>query len=161
MIGVLASIIVFSHIQTEPISVARREVPAIATSYKKAVSTAAFSIPELGINSALTYAPVENQDFQVPASTVGYNGTLYMGHTPGVFSSLSRAKAGQEVIVSGRHYTVASVGVYRVSDDRRGLEGLGYDMWGLMALSDGQIVLMTCTNGSSSYRTVVFAKGLL
>lgn len=132
-----------------------------AISYNSSANTAvsyAFSIPALGIYSPLTQSSMNNKKLDVPASNVGVYGTLYMGHTPGVFSNLAYAKAGQQVIVNGVSYIITSVNVYEIDPDGDSFNNDSLKMKYLVNLPAGQIALMTCTNGSSTHRTIVFAQ---
>lgn len=149
------------------ISVPKIELPAISTTLSvssmpiQPKPASPFSIPELGIYSNLVPSVLTGEQLSVPASEVGYYYTLYMGHTPGVFSNLARAKIGQKVIINNKNYTIESVGTYKVKPDRKTYEGFNLGMAEFIAMPAGKIVLMTCANGKDSHRIIVIARPII
>lgn len=147
----------------EPIVLERAAVPAIA-SVRSVESTPAtqptreapFAIPELGIYSNIVDSPLNGTSLTVPDREVGHFGSFYMGHTPGVFSGLARARVGQKVIVNGTTYTMTSVGTYKKNSSTT-FEGTNMGMYELVYLPKGQISLMTCAGGSDDYRIIILA----
>lgn len=148
----------------------------LATSYIAAASTnptsvaplsassqnlSAFSIPSLGVNSSLVSSNLSSKELSVPASGVSFYGSLYMGHSAGVFARLSQASAGAQIYINGTAYTITSVQInLPVWSNRQGVGD--YHMAQLINLGTGQIVLMTCSGAYQdgfgwTGRTLVFA----
>ena len=118
-------------------------------------------IPSLGINSAITPSSLSGKELSVPSSNVGVYGTLYMGHSSGIFARLNQARVGQQLYLNGNAYTISSVEINQpVWSNRKGVGAHGMNQ--LIALGASQIVLMTCSGSyvegfGWSGRTLVFA----
>lgn len=137
------------------------ELPSISstrsTTYTTAKTAAYTAEPATVISIPANRIEISHKDsngiLYVPANNVGRYGTLYMGHTPGIFSDLHAARIGQKIVLGSNTYTVNSVNVgleingeYKVA---------GYSISNLASLPSGQIALISCYG--SDYRTVVFA----
>ncbi len=130
-----------------------------ATTY---TSAANLQIPALGIYTSVTPSTLTNNELSVPSSSVSVYGSLLMGHSSGVFGSLSRAAVGQEIVYNGATYVVDSVRI-NLPVDQSSRQYVGnFSMYVLTNLGSNRIVLMTCAgNYQSGFgytgRTLVFA----
>lgn len=146
--------IYYTH-QTSP------QANSIITSTATSATNKGLSIPALGINSPLTSSSLSNNELSVPDYGVSVYGSLYMGHSSGVFAKLFSASVGQALQINSSTYTISSVQNYQpVWANRKGVGN--YSMRQLINLGENQVVLMTCSGSYQAgfgwtHRTLVFA----
>ncbi len=135
--------------KTPTISYSRNATATTISKPQSDANSVAISVPA---NKLVAVSP-QNGELAVPDYGVSYYGTLYMGHTPGIFGTLQYAKAGQKIIMGSKTYTITSVQVGLPITSSTTVAG--YSMLDLATRPSGQIVLITCHG--SAYRTLVFA----
>ncbi|MBR5621391.1 hypothetical protein IKW75_02845 [Candidatus Saccharibacteria bacterium] len=140
----------------DKITTEEADLPTIsATNYSSIQSTTTSdTILSVSADNIIAVEPDENNTLYVPDYGVSHWGTLYMGHTPGIFSNLQYAKSGQKIVLGDKSYTITSVQVgLKITGDTT---VSGYSMSYLgKGLGANQIALITCFG--SSNRTIVFA----
>ena len=137
------------------------QINSTATSTTTNAASSGLSIPALGISSPLISSSLSNNELSVPDYGVSVYGSLYMGHSSGVFAKLPSASVGQNLQIGSSTYIISSVQNYQpVWANRKGVGN--YSMRQLINLGENQVVLMTCSGSYQAgfgwtHRTLVFA----
>lgn len=123
-------------------------------------------IPKLGIDTNIVPVGIVGKTIPVPSNQIGINGTLLVGHNPGVFSSILSLRAGDTITLYGTTYQVYSASDYKLKSTSWLTGALGNFAVDNLNARAGEIVLMTCTGSydpaleSMSHRRLVFARAI-
>ena len=121
-------------------------------------------IAKTGLSTSVTGIDISYD--KVPDYNVGQDGSLLVGHNPGIFSSLFNVTNGDIITLNGKNYRVSLVATFDLISKtklKNSSLGLTYTAGQLRSLSSNKIVLMTCTGtysqeyGTYSSRLLVFA----
>jgi len=136
----------------------------ISTQNTSTISSNGLYIAKTGLSTSVTGIDISYD--KVPDYNVGQDGSLLVGHNPGIFSSLFNVTNGDIITLNGKNYRVSLVATFDLISKtklKNASLGLTYTAGQLRSLSSNKIVLMTCTGtysqeyGTYSSRLLVFA----
>jgi len=136
----------------------------ISTQNTSTISSNGLYIAKTGLSTSVTGIDISYD--KVPDYNVGQDGSLLVGHNPGIFSSLFNVTNGDIITLNGKNYRVSLVATFDLISKtklKNSSLGLTYTAGQLRSLSSNKIVLMTCTGtysqeyGTYSSRLLVFA----